>query len=166
MSDNSTNSLCSRCERFDIQAFGKSSYPYRRLSLSAAMQSAERGCPFCSMLTESLATSHLLNRSWLSLIFSALYIELQVEKDHHTTSIESGGLGIYKITASVVKNSVAGWNDRLPQTRLEVNVSADEGKTYAIKVVLYGQPSLIRTSFSLRYTSMYFQGHRGCAGDT
>lgn len=132
------------------------------------MQSAERGCPFCSMLTENLAASHLLNRSWLSLIFSALYIELQVEEDHNTSSIESGGLGIYKIIASVVRNSVSvtGWNDRLPQTRLEVNVSADEGKTYAIKIVLYGRPNLLRTSFSLRYTSMHFQGHRWCVGDT
>lgn len=100
------------------------------------MQSAERGCPFCSMLTENLAASHLLNRSWLSLIFSALYIELQVKKDHDTTSIEGGGLGIYKITAYVVKHGVTRLNNTLPQTRLELNVSADQGQNHAVKIVL------------------------------
>lgn len=133
MSQPSTKLLCSRCERFDIQAFGKSPYPYRGLSLSAAVQSAERGCSFCSLLVENLASRYLLNQSWLSRVTSALYIQLQANKYRDVTDVEGGGLGIYGITASVERNVVTPFDGQLPQLRLhrfEINVSADLGKKH------------------------------------
>ena len=44
--------LCERCQRFDIQAFGRDPYPYRWVSLSSIISSNH--CSFCSLLLESL----------------------------------------------------------------------------------------------------------------
>lgn len=99
------------------------------------MQSAERGCSFCSLLIENLASSFVLNQSWLSLIFSPLYIKLQAEKDHGTTCVEGGGLAIYQITASVQSTNMLLNNYQLPKLRLEINVSADQGKSYTSEFV-------------------------------
>lgn len=131
MSHTNIKSLCSRCERFDIQAFGKSPYPYRGLSLSAVVQSAERGCSFCSLLVENLASRYLLNQTWLNRMVSPLYIQLQASKDRNVTDVEGGGLGIHGITASIERNVVAPFDGQSPQLglhRLEINVSADLSK--------------------------------------
>lgn len=133
MSHTGTKYLCSRCERFDIQAFGNSSYPYRGLSLSAAVQSAESGCSFCSLLVENLASRYLLNQSWLNRMISPLYIQLQANKDRNATDVEGGGLGIYGITVSVERNVVTPFDGQSPQLRLhrfDINVSADLGKRH------------------------------------
>ena len=45
--------LCERCERFDIQAFGKDPYPYRGVPLLSVIRSTNH-CSFCSLLLESL----------------------------------------------------------------------------------------------------------------
>lgn len=134
MSYTITKSLCPRCERFDIQAFGKSPYPYRGLSLSAAVQSAERGCSFCSLLVENLASRYLLNQTWLNRMVCPLYIQLQANKDRNVMDVEGGGLGVYGITASVERNVVTPSDRQSPQLRLrrfDINVSADMGKKHS-----------------------------------
>ena len=49
--------LCERCQQFDIQAFGRDSYPYRGLPLVSVIQSSNH-CSFCSLLLESLRSVH------------------------------------------------------------------------------------------------------------
>lgn len=119
-------SLCSRCERFDIQAFGRSRYAYVRLPFSNAVKSSEQGCSFCSLLVENLATSYILNRSWLSTISCAIHVELQANRDHSVTEVDGGGLATYQITAKVVKLSL--WTGWAGLRILNINVSADQGK--------------------------------------
>lgn len=46
--------LCERCQRFDIQAFGRDPYPYRGVPLHSVISSNH--CSFCSLLLESLRT--------------------------------------------------------------------------------------------------------------
>lgn len=65
---------------------------------------------------------------------SAIYIRLQANKDHDMTGVEGGGLAIYQITASVVRNVALEIDHQLPPVRLhrlEINVSADQGKIFA-----------------------------------
>ena len=45
--------LCERCQRFDIQAFGRDPYPYRGVPLLSVIRSSNH-CSFCSLLLESL----------------------------------------------------------------------------------------------------------------
>ena len=45
--------LCERCQRFDIQAFGRYPHPYRGVPLLSVVRSATR-CSFCSLLLESV----------------------------------------------------------------------------------------------------------------
>ena len=47
------NMLCERCQRLDIQAFGRDSHPYRGIPLLSVVRSANR-CSSCSLLLESL----------------------------------------------------------------------------------------------------------------
>lgn len=70
-------------------------------------------------------------------MFSARYIQLQAEKDHGLTCVESGGLAIHQITATIVENRAMSFNHQLPQFRLEINVSADKGKKYASNFAVY-----------------------------
>lgn len=131
MPPTSTKPLCSRCERFNIQALGKSPYPYQRLALSTAMKSAEQGCSFCSLLVENLASSDLLNPSWLSRMTSALYVQLEAKRDHNMMDIDGGGMAIYQITASIVNLAFRGvWSQLIPLQlhHVDINVSADQGK--------------------------------------
>lgn len=127
-----TKPLCPRCERFDIQALGKSQFPYQRLALSTAMKSAEQGCSFCSLLVENLASTHLLSPSWLSRMTSALCVQLEAKRDHNMMDIDGGGLATYQITASLVNLAFRGmWSQLIPLQlhRIDINVSADQGKT-------------------------------------
>lgn len=129
-----TRTLCSRCERFDTQAFGRSRYPYRRLPLSAAVQSAERGCSFCSLLVENLATMYQIDQSWLGRTFTPLYIQLQACRDNNERSVEDGGMAIYQIAALVVMGGAVTAVDvqlsQLGLDHIEINVAADQGKRY------------------------------------
>lgn len=129
MSQTGTKSLCSRCERFDIQAFGRSRYPYQRLSLSTAVQSAEKGCSFCRLLVENLASRYDPDGSWLSRVTTRLFVQLKANKDHIIMDSEEGGMSVYQITASLVRFS---WRlDQEPAhfRNLDINVSADPGKS-------------------------------------
>ena len=60
--------LCERCQRFDIQAFGRDPYPYRGVPLRSVISSKD--CSFCSLLLESLkkveGNSNLHNRHWVN----------------------------------------------------------------------------------------------------
>lgn len=111
------------------------------------MQSAERGCSFCSLLVENLATVFQVNQSWLSKKFAPMYIQLQALRNNDMMGVEDGGMAIYKIVALVVMGG-AVTNPDLPLHRLgfdhiEINVSADHGKRHTpnykldIPVILY-----------------------------
>lgn len=45
--------LCERCERFDIQSFGRDPHPYRGVPFLEVIRSAGQ-CSFCSLLLENL----------------------------------------------------------------------------------------------------------------
>ncbi|KAL8337029.1 hypothetical protein RB601_008498 [Gaeumannomyces tritici] len=47
-------SLCSRCEKFDIQAFRKEPHVPRGFPLADVIRSAQEGCTFCTLLLESV----------------------------------------------------------------------------------------------------------------
>lgn len=164
MARSSAKPLCSRCERFDIQAFGRSRYAYQRLPLSTAVQSAGQGCSFCSLLVENLASGYLLDRSWLSRMTSALYVQLQAKRDHEV-GFEDGGMAVYQITASVVKFTLTSIDRQLnspPLHLVNINVSADQSK---IPTASHRQKSLWAdtvaegTQLISRYTCEKFERH-------
>lgn len=98
------------------------------------MQSAERGCSFCSLLVENLATVFKVNQSWIGKTFAPMYIQLQAHRNNDMIGVEDGGMAIYKIVALVVMGG-AVTNPDIPLHRLgfdhiEINVSADQGKIY------------------------------------
>ena len=45
--------LCERCQRFDVQAFGRDPYPYRGVPRLSVIRSSDH-CSFCSLLLENL----------------------------------------------------------------------------------------------------------------
>lgn len=46
--------LCSSCQNFNIQAFGRDKYEYRGYRLTAVVRAAHAGCSFCSLLLDHL----------------------------------------------------------------------------------------------------------------
>jgi len=46
--------LCIACQAFDIQSFSRQSVPWRGIRRQQAIHGARSGCPFCTLLLESL----------------------------------------------------------------------------------------------------------------
>ena len=111
------NMLCVRCQRFDIQAFGRDTYPYRRVSLLSVIRSSNH-CSFCSLLLESLRNvgGYVIDRygGW---------VYFTVTKATKQPAAGSRGLNVASIDASV------RYNDLLPSDRdVKFHVAADPGK--------------------------------------
>lgn len=50
--------LCQRCRTFDIHAFGRTNIIYKGFPLVDVLRGANKGCVFCSLLTENLLAIH------------------------------------------------------------------------------------------------------------
>lgn len=48
--------LCQRCQTFNIHAFGRTEITYKGFPLMDVLRAANKGCVFCSLLTENLLT--------------------------------------------------------------------------------------------------------------
>lgn len=63
-------SLCSRCQNFDIQAFGKV-FPLRGYAFSDVIAGSSTGCNFCSLLMDAIGSHKICDesgRGWWSSI--------------------------------------------------------------------------------------------------
>lgn len=50
--------LCQRCRTFNLHAFGPTGIIYKGFPLMDVLRAANKGCVFCSLLTENLVSIH------------------------------------------------------------------------------------------------------------
>ena len=106
--------LCVRCQRFDIQAFGRDTYPYRRVRLSSVIRSSNH-CSFCSLLLKSLVNVHGYRN-----VQDGSWVNFTVTKATKLPAAGSRGLNVASIDAFV---------DRDPMKRyVKFYVAADPGE--------------------------------------
>ena len=117
--------LCVRCQRFDIQAFGRDTYPYRRVPLSSVIQSSNH-CSFCSLLLESLRSV-----CGYRTIRGGRWVNFKVTKATKQPAAESRGLNVASIDAFVgtINRLEDGSIDPNPRGHVKFYVAADPGET-------------------------------------
>ena len=132
--------LCVRCQRFDIQAFGRDTYPYRGVPLSSVIRSSNH-CSFCSLLLESLGNVHgdrtIRHDGW---------VNFTVTKATKQPAAGSRGLDIASIDAFVrFKYAPVDVFDRNPKRRryVKFHVAADPGKMFLLSISHPGTDSIV-----------------------
>ena len=125
--------LCERCQKFDIQAFGRDSYPYRGVPLVSVIQSSNH-CSFCSLLLESLRSlPRYINNSpsrfgYLFPLHSDEWVNFTATKATKQPVAGCHGLNVASIGAFVGSINV---RDPEREGYVKFHVAADPGKMFS-----------------------------------